>query len=119
MRALRRFVPVILPLAACTGIQPTMIYAGDQRPIAGTCNPAGRATLTRRGNAIVLAPAEGTLILQGSAQGNAIAAHLTVPGMDHVPYSLSFTGQLDGENINGTLTTPRCRYVLALKLTSD
>ena len=115
-----RFLTILfLPLAACTGIQPTTIYAGPQQPIAGTCDPAGRATLTRRGNAIVLAPAEGTLALQGSAQGANIAAQLTAPGMDHVPYTLAFTGQLEGQNINGTLTTSRCRYALTLSRTSD
>ena len=108
-----------IPVAACTGIQPTTIYAGPQRPIAGTCDPAGHATLSRRGSAVVLAPAEGTLVLQGSIQGNAIAAQLILRGMDHVPYTLTFAGQLDGKNINGTLTTPRCRYALDLKLTPD
>lgn len=114
---MRRLLLCLLPLTACTGIQETRIYAGPQRPVAGACDPATRATLTRRGNAITVTPADGTLTLQGTLTGSALSAATTLAGVDKKPYLITFTGQLAGTQINGTLATPRCRYELRLSQT--
>lgn len=121
---MRRLLP-LLPLsitvwlAACTGIQETRIYAGTQTPLAGTCDPASRATLTRRGQEIVVAPSDGTITLEGQITGQTLSAKTTLAGVDKKPYPLVFAGQISGSTINATFTTPRCRYALALKLTDD
>ena len=109
----------LLPLAACTGIQQTAVYAGPQRPLAGACDPATHATLTRRGSALTLTPADGTLTLTGTFSGTTLSAATTLLGADKKPYPISFTGQLAGAHIDGTLTTPRCRYALTLDKTGD
>ena len=114
-----RVLPCFLLLAACTGIQETRVYAGPQRPVAGACNPPSRATLTRRGHAIVLAPGDGTLTLEGTISGNTLSAGTTLVGVDKLPYPITFTGQLAGPQVNGTLATRQCRYALTLTLTDD
>ncbi len=116
---MRRALLCLPLLAACTGLQPTRIYAGPQRPIAGACDPATTASLTRRGHAIILAPANGTLALEGQIVGTAVAAKATLLGVDKKPYPLTFAGTLAGATIDGTLNTPRCRYALSLALTDD
>ncbi len=110
---------LLLPLTACTGIQETRVYAGPQTPLAGTCDPPSRATLTRRGHEIVVSPNDGTITLEGQITGQTLSAKTTLAGVDKKPYPLVFAGQLTGQTINATLTTPRCRYALALKLTDD
>ena len=109
----------LVPLAACTGIQQTQVFAGPQRPIAGACDPATQATLTRRGSAVTVSPADGTLTLNGTLSGTTIAAGTTLPGVDKKPYPVTFNGQLSGARIEGTLATPRCRYALTLSRTAD
>jgi hypothetical protein len=110
---------LLIPLTACTGIQETQVYAGPQTPLAGTCDPTSRATLTRRGQEIVVAPNDGTITLEGQITGQTLTAKTTLTGVDKKPYPLVFAGQLTGTTINATLSTPRCRYALALKLTND
>ncbi len=116
---MHRTLPALLVLAACTGLAETRTYAGPQRPIAGACDPASHATLTRRGTSIVLAPNDGTLTLQGMLAGSELSASTTLTGADKHPYRLTFAGQLAGTQITGTLVTPRCRYALNLALTDD
>ena len=109
----------LLPLTACTGTERTQVFAGPQRPIAGACDPQTHATLTRRGSAITVSPADGTLTLTGAIAGTTLAASTTLPGADKKPYTITFKGQLTGAHIEGTLTTQRCRYALALTQTGD
>ncbi len=116
---MRTIITLLIPLAACTGLQHTEVFTGPQRPIAGACDPQTRATLTRRGNAITVSPADGTLTLTGTITGTALAASTTLPGLDKKPYELTFTGQLAGDRIEGTLASPRCRYALTLDRTGD
>lgn len=106
-------------LSACTVAPPTLVYSGPQTPIGGACDPATRATLTQRGSSIVLAPANGTLTLEGTANGPDITAQATLTGADRKPYTLAFTGRHEGAAIDGTLLTPRCRYRLTLARTFD
>ena len=114
-----RLLPICLLLAACSGTQSTTVFTGPQRPIAGACDLASHATLTRRGNALTLSPADGTLTLTGTAVGNTLTAETTLPGADKKPYRITFTGQLETTRVTGTLTTPRCRYALTLDKTDD
>ncbi len=108
-----------LSLVACTGIEETRVFAGPQTPQAGTCEPATRATLTRRGMHVVVTPGDGTVTLDGQIEASAIVAKAMLTGADKKPYPLIFTGQLHGTTIDGTLATQRCRYALALSLTDD
>ncbi len=116
---MRALLLCLVPLTACTGMQQTRIFTGPQRPIAGACDPETRATLTRRGNAITVTPADGTLNLTGAINGTSLSASTTLPGIDKKPYPITFNGQLTGRRIEGTLATPRCRYTLSLSQTGD
>ncbi len=116
---MRALLLCLVPLTACTGIQQTQVFTGPQRPAAGACDPATRATLTRRGNAITVSPADGTLTLAGTITGTDLSANTTLTGVDKKPYPVTFTGQLTGSQIEGTLATPRCRYTLTLRATGD
>ncbi len=116
---MRALLLCLVPLTACTGIQQTQVFAGPQRPTAGACDPATRATLTRRGHAVTVSPADGTLTLAGTITGTTLSATTTLTGVDKKPYPVTFTGQLAGDQIEGTLTTPRCRYRLMLSATGD
>ncbi len=116
---MRAILLCFLPLAACTGISHTQVFAGPQRPIAGACDPETRTTLTKRGNAVTLSPADGTLTLTGTVTGAGVSASASLVGLDKKPYLITFTGQLAGRHVDGTLVTPRCRYSLALAATGD
>jgi hypothetical protein len=113
------YVLLLAPVTACTGLDSTQVFAGTQRPVAGTCDPPGQATLTRRGSAITFSPANGTLTLTGTIQATTLTADLTLTGADKGPYRLVFTGQLNGKQIAGTYTTPRCRTEVTLTQTND
>ena len=115
---MRMILLCLLPLSACLGVKTTRLYAGPQRPLAGTCDPASRATLSIRGNAMVFAPQDGTTTLQGTVEGTALSASAVFPGADRKSYRLQLTGQLAGDQIDATLVTPRCRYALTLTRTS-
>jgi hypothetical protein len=109
-----------LPLLAAACTADTLNYVGTMRPVAGTCDPTTQAVLTRRDTTIIFAPAAGTLELHGQLSNEKIlAARLTLTDPNKQPYSLTFRGQLDGKRIDGTYTTPRCRYTVNLSLTTD
>lgn len=116
---MRAILWCLVPLTACTGIQRTQVFAGPQRPTAGACDPETRATLTRRGDAVTVTPANGTLSLAGVITGTQISANTMLAGADKKPYPIAFNGQLTGSRIEGVLTTPRCRYSLSLTKTED
>jgi hypothetical protein len=100
-----RFLCLALaPLATCSTMAHSANYAGELRPVAGTCDPASQAVLTLRGTAIVFAPA---------------AAQLTLSDANKHPYRLAFQATLAGNDIIGTYSTPRCRYAVKLHLTRD
>jgi len=109
----------LVPLVACSTLANSANYAGQLRPVAGTCDPASQAVLTLRQKKIVFAPAAGTILLRGELIGQRAAAELTLPDANKHPYKLSFQGILAGKDINGTYATPRCRYAVTLHLTSD
>ncbi len=103
-------------LAACGANQP-VTYAGDLTPIAGTCDPAGRAVLIKRGQYVAFTPRQGVLILNGKiGPGGQVAATAQTPGADRKPYQVKFAATLAGDAITGAYTTPRCRYAVKLSL---
>ncbi len=117
---MRQVLILCLPLivAACTA--DTLNYAGNLRPIAGTCDPTSQAILTRRDTTIIFAPAAGTLELHGQLTNDKnLAAKLTLTDPNKQPYNLTFEGELDGKRVDGTYTTPRCHYAVNLTLTTD
>ncbi len=106
----------LVPLAACST---TANYAGELRPVAGTCDPASQAVLTLRKSAIVFAPAAGTVLLRGELVGQSVVADLTLDDPNKHPYRLAFQGTLSASNIIGIYSTPRCKYAVTLHLTTD
>ena len=117
---MRQCLILCLPFLAGACTAPTLNYAGTLRPIAGTCDPTEQAVLTRRDTTIIFAPAAGTIELHGQLTNDKnLAAQLTLTDPNKQPYRLTFQGQLDGKRVDGTYTTPRCRYTVNLSLTTD
>jgi hypothetical protein len=114
---MRLLILALILLAGCAAA--TRNYAGDVRPIAGTCDPASQAVLTIRDKAIIFAPASGTIFLRGALAGQSANADLTLTDPNKHPYHLTFQGVLEGRSISGTYTTPRCRYAATLHLIND
>jgi hypothetical protein len=105
---------MLLILAGCAGEQ-TATYAGDLTPTSGTCDPPGRAMLVRHGRYVQFTPRQGVLILDGQASAaGQVTASLTMPGADRKPYHLALSAQLTATAVNGTYTTPSCRYAVSL-----
>jgi hypothetical protein len=114
-----------LTLAACgTGARTpyghfsgTVTPAGASGPPAPVmlCQGVTRGELDLAHGTFDFAPNEGTLVLNGriDAQG-ALAASASQPGGQHRPYTLAFQGQLTGDRVTGTLTTPECRAAVDL-----
>jgi hypothetical protein len=112
------FLPPLLLLSACAN--PETIFSGPTRPVAGTCDPPATAVLTLRHRAVAFAPNTGTLVLKGFEDPNGhITANLSLRGADHKPYALILDADHHAALIQGTYTTPRCRYLIALKQTAD
>lgn len=117
MRHGRLFLAVLLPLAGCGLAPPARNFVGPVTARPG--NPAcqtSRGTLTVRGRQFQFEPNEGVLVIQG---GIAPDGHLrgedTTRGVDHHPFTLRFEGTLAGDEVTGTLTTPRCTFDVALR----
>lgn len=109
-------IPLIslLILAGCAG-EERVTYAGDLTPKSGTCDPPGRAMLSRHGRYVQFTPRQGVLILDGQVTPDGqVTASLDTPGADPKPYHLSLTAQLTANTVTGTYTTPRCRYAVSL-----
>lgn len=118
MRAMWRLAPLLL-LAACGGPAAATDgrWFGDMRPdpVAAGCQPS-RASLVVTRNAVLFTPDEGTRTLEGAAAPDgAIVAERTTTGADKKPYATRFAARLADGGINGTYTTPRCRYIVTLK----
>jgi hypothetical protein len=111
----RAAAAAILLVAASCAEGPPHEYSGKLTPIAGTCDPPGRAILTRTDNQIQFVPRDGVVILPGTigASGQ-IEAALALRGTDRAASKLQFIGQLRGPRVAGTYTTPRCQYSVDL-----
>jgi hypothetical protein len=93
-------------------------FAGPLQPLSGTCDPPGRGALVLNGSHVLFTPREGIVTLDGAlAPDGSITASATSTGMDHTPYRQTFAGNLAGDRVTGTLTTPRCRYSVDLAAT--
>ncbi len=96
------------------------MFTGQTKPLAGTCDPPSAAVLTLRHRAVAFAPNTGTLVLKGieDPPGH-LTADLILPGIDHKPYRLALDAIRRAGTVDGTYTTPRCRYAITLKQTAD
>jgi hypothetical protein len=107
-------------VTACAGptTSPSRRYIGTATPskIAPLCSPS-KAEAQVRQDTIILAPDEGTWILQGllSPDGR-VSADKTEQAANKQPWSTSFVGHWTPTTINGTYTTPRCTFSIELKL---
>ncbi len=113
----RTFFLAPLILSSCAG--PEVIFSGQTRPLAGTCDPPATAVLTVRHRAVAFAPSTGTLVLKGTedAAGH-LSADLTLPGIDHKPYRLTLDATRQADAVVGIYITPRCRYAISLRQTA-
>jgi len=112
------FLPPVLLLSACTN--PETLFSGPTKPIAGTCDPPTTSVLTLRHRAVAFAPNTGALVLRGMEDPSGhLTASLTLRGADHKPYALILDADRHDAVIEGTYTTPRCRYLIALRQTAD
>jgi hypothetical protein len=101
-------------LAACGGDQ-AVTYAGDLTPMAGSCDPPGRAVLIKRGAYVSFTPTQGVLILNGQIGPDGhLTASADTSGADRQPYHLKLDAAVAGPAIAGTYVTPRCRYAVKL-----
>ncbi len=104
-----------LALQACALEQQDIVFAGPVTPLAGTCDPATRGTLTLRHRAVQFAPSSGVLVLAGTvASDGSLAASLKQSGIDKASYQLQLQARLTGETVVGEYRTPRCRYAVRL-----
>ncbi len=111
---MRLFPPaILLTVSACSAQQVT--YTGTLRPVAGVCDPPARAELTLRGKTVLFAPNSGTVYLTGVQTGADITASKTLAGADKKPYKLVFKASHQGQAIQGTYETARCRYAVSLR----
>lgn len=108
-----RGVGLALLLSACASGD--TLFSGTVRPAAGTCDPPSQATLTIRNGAVLFSPTSGVLTLDGTrAADGAIEATTTRPGPAHTPVTFRLTARQAANRIEGTFTTPRCRYRVEL-----
>src|SRR5271163_2128113 len=114
-RALTALCLCIAALAAGCAAGPPDHFAGLLQPQAGTCDPPGRAELILNESHVLFTPREGIIALDGTlAADGTIRASTVSNGMDHTPYRQTFNGQLTGDKVTGSYTTPRCRYAVTL-----
>lgn len=113
----------VLGVSACasspTGIQGRWI--GTVEPVSGNCDPASQAVLDIEPGrtppyAAIFTPTGGVLALHGSSDGiSKVDADLHTIGVNHQPYTMAFSGTRNGDSIEGTYITPRCRSGVGLK----
>jgi hypothetical protein len=105
---------VLLLLAQCSAGKDAL-YAGMVRPVAGTCNPAMRATLSLYGSNVQFAPTSGVVVLEGSLrEAGRIEANLERSGIDRQPEQFSLHATLREGVVAGDYITPRCHYTVEL-----
>ncbi len=105
---------IVFLFGGCAG-GPPVRFVGTISPLSGSCDPPGRAVLTRTPGHVQFVPFDGVIILQGSiSQAGTIDASLAVRGTGTAPRRLQFNGQLQRTRISGTYITPRCRYLVEL-----
>jgi len=110
---------VIILLGSCAAGPPSR-YAGTLTPISGTCDQPGRAILTRTEHHVQFVPYDGVIILPGViSQAGEIRAALAARGTATPLVPLLFSGQVRGNRITGTYSTPRCRYAADLAPVAD
>jgi hypothetical protein len=98
-------------------------WTGETRPESSSgpvingqiCDGPTRAMLDVLGRNFVLAPNEGVLVLYGTVDpsGHLAATLVLHPGGNQIT-TLTFTGQVTGDRIEGLLTTPRCHAQVIL-----
>jgi len=76
---------------------------------------ASRASLVLRRTVVLFTPDEGTWTLEGhAAPDGSLTAERSGAGANKQPFATAFNGQVTPAGINGTYTTPRCTFSVAL-----
>lgn len=118
MKALTASAISVTFLAACTSpaVGPAHRYIGSATPSTPSplC-PASKVEAQIRDGQIILAPNEGTWVLDGlvSSDGT-VAADKTIQGINKQAWITSFQGRWTPTSVIGTYTTPRCTFAIAL-----
>lgn len=109
-------VLALLLLAAC-GVRsrPELRWIGDVTPTASApgCTTT-RGVLQMREGDVVFAPDEGTWLLYGTATPGKLDAAASRIGADKKLYETTLQATWTETAVNGTYTTPRCTYKVAL-----
>jgi hypothetical protein len=105
----------LLLLAACQIAPRTDRFIGQ---VEG-CGRSSQALLDRRANEVVLTPDQGVLTLHGqidaAGQIHASAIQGSAAGNGTAPHNSEFTGHLQDDAINGTLTQAGCTSRVTLE----
>jgi hypothetical protein len=118
MKALTASAISVACIAACAapGAGPAHRYIGTTNPSTpGPLCPASKAEAQIRDGQIILAPDEGTWVLDGlvSSDGT-VSADKTIQGTNKQAWITAFQGHWTPTSITGTYTTPRCTFSIFL-----
>lgn len=105
-----------LPLAACSiHTRPQLRWIGEVTPTqpSNLCAP-GRGVLVMREGKVSFAPDEGTWVLTGTATPGSLEASRSRVTPEHKSYDTKLEARWTEAEVNGTYTTPRCTYRVAL-----
>ena len=111
----------LLAMAAC-GAPPTTPggrYLGTATPFAASplCR-ASKAEAQIKDGTLILAPDEGTWILEGLLNTDGtVSADKTQQGANKQPWVTTFEGHWTPTSITGTYKTPRCTFTIGLEAT--
>lgn len=111
-------LPIAMVLAACGGPGSTNgNWTGDVTPrTEGPTCTRTRGLATIQGDRATFSPNEGTWLLVGTASPDGrITAEKLQPGAARQLYETRLEGTWTSTAINGTYTTPRCTFDVALK----
>jgi len=92
-----------------------MRFIGDLTPTANATDcPTTRGVLVMRKGTVTFAPDEGTWVLDGVAGPETLSASRSRVTSDHKTYKTDLQARWSESAVQGTYTTPRCTYRVAL-----
>lgn len=95
--------------------RPELRWIGPVTPTADAAQcPASRGVLVLRDGEVLFAPDEGTWVLNGSAGPATLEASQSRITPDHKAYDTKLQARWTDSAVQGTYTTPRCTYHVAL-----
>lgn len=109
---------LLAAMAACTAPAPDADGRWFGALVPAPAKPgcaAGHASLVLRRAVMLFTPDEGTWTLEGhAAPDGSLAAERSGAGANKQPFATTFNGRVTAAGIDGTYTTPRCTFSVAL-----